>query len=227
MIIQIATFARIPEQIINIERKYRTEELYLVVSTENFEKPDKLYKDALKKVEEFYKQLGIVPKIVPVDFNNFPHMLIKLGLLMQKFSNKNNLLLNLSGGRRSTAFALMSAAILVGRSQNRNIKCCFIAEYSNKGGESLSSDIVEFDLLPSYLPDEKDIIILNEIKNGKKLVDIAQQVEIAQPTVSLRLGILSENGYLVSQGRKRKLTEMGEITLRILGVRRNQGDINE
>lgn len=221
MTIQIATFARIPEQIINIERKYRTEELYLVVSTENFEKPDKPYKDALKKVEEFYQQLGIKPKIVPVDFNNFPKMLIKLGILLQNLSDDNDLLLNLSGGRRSTAFALMSAAILVRRLQQRSMKCCFIAETSSEG-EIISSDIVEFDLLPSYLPDEKDIIILNEIKKGRKLVKIAESAEIAQPTVSLRLNVLSENGYITAEGRKREVSAMGEIVLKILDD--NQGD---
>ena len=81
MTIQIATFAGIPEQIINIERIYRTKKLYLVVSTENYNDPDKQFKEALKIVNKFYTQLGIKPNLIPVDFNNFPKMLIELGIL--------------------------------------------------------------------------------------------------------------------------------------------------
>lgn len=215
MVVQIATFARVDKHIINVEKKYRSEALYIITTKDKIEGEDKQYEAALKRVNEFYSVLGITPKITYVDFNNINSMVVVLGRLIKEIPTDKRILLNVSGARRSTAIALIMASLIIRRFEDREIKGCFIPELENESGEVKHGEPVEFDILPSYIPDRKDLIILNGVKKMKKITKIAEDASMSQPNASVRLINLTDYGYVISYKRNRELTEMGKIILEI------------
>ena len=121
MRIQIASFALVPDHIFIAERNFHTEKLILILSEENKEKQTNNNEEITTKINEvigFYEKLNIPVEKVYVNYKNFMEMTLKLARLLNTFSTNDQILLNLSGGRRSIPISLIYAGTFI----NFNLK---------------------------------------------------------------------------------------------------------
>ena len=207
MNIQVATFALFPEQIYIALGNFHTDKLILIISDENQNKSDsELNENELtvtKKIEEiinYSEDINISVEKIYVNYKNFIEMVLKLTRLINSFSEEDIILLNLSGGRRAIPIALIYAGMFAANLKGLNISCAIIPEdktYNN------------FQLLPKYIPDERDIKIMRSLSKGKSLIQLENNIGIKQPTISVRLKKLEKYGYIFIKGRNRKLTTLG------------------
>ena len=72
-----------------------------------------------------------------------------------------------------------------------------------------------FTLIPSYFPDDIDIKLMLKITKNLTLTAMETDLGIKQPTISFRLKRLEKYGYLIIDGRKRELTDIGKIIIQI------------
>ena len=132
MKIQIASFALVPEHIFIAERNFHAEKLILILSKENIDNEDKKnveINDKIKEVVEFYGKLSIHTEKLYLDYKNFMEMTLQLANLINKFSNQDEILLNLSSGRRSIPISLIYAGTFISNCRDINIKCVVIPDY--------------------------------------------------------------------------------------------------
>ncbi len=199
MRIQIASFALVPEHIYIAERNFHAEKLIVILSNENQNKDVEL---KLKEITEFYIKLNVIIEKIFVDYKNFMEMTLILANLINKFSKDDDILLNLSGARRSIPISLIYAGTFISNFKKININCVVIPE---------DKTYVPFKLLPSYLPDELDIKLLSMATQELTLINMQKSLGIKQPTISMRLKRLESHGFLNINGRKRDLTDLGRI----------------
>lgn len=209
MKIQIASFALVPEHIYIAERNFHAEKLILILSKENINNKDKKnveINDKIKEVVEFYEKMNIPTEKLYFDYKDFMGMTLKLANLINKFSNQDEILLNLSGSRRSIPISLIYAGTFISNFRDINIKCVVIPE---------DKTYTPFNLLPNYLPNEIDIKLMSNLSQNITLTNLEEYIGIKQPTISMRLKKLEEHGYVILNGRNRKLTNLGRLVVDI------------
>ena len=191
MRIQIATFALVPDHIFIAEKNFHPEKLILILSNENKDSKNEENSDVISKIKEvtnFYEKLSVPIEIVYVNYKNYIEMTLKLAKLINKFTPEDEILLNLSGGRRSIPISLIYAGTLISNFKDINIKCVVIPE---------DKTYTPFNLLPNYLPDEIDIKLISKLSEKKTLTDLEDYLGIKQPTISMRLKRLEKHGYII------------------------------
>jgi len=216
MKIQIVTFAMVPGHIFDAEKHFHTEKLILILSDENKDGTTQASKDVISNINEvthFYEKLNVPVSRVYVDYKNFIEMTFKLANVLREFEEGDEILLNLSGGRRSTSISLLYAGTFISNFKEINIKCVVIPE---------DKTYAPFNLLPNYLPDIIDIKLMSKISDKRPLTELEDYLGIKQPTISMRIKRLEKHGYLTLDGRKRQLTELGKLV-----VDSNEGNLNE
>jgi len=213
MNIQIASFALVPDQIYIAEKNYHSDKIILILSDENkieaHNKTDEKLTAVISSIDEitdFYRKLNTPIEKLYVNYKNLAEIVMKLIRLLNKFSEEDQILLNLSGGRRSIPIALIYASTIVSNYKNININCVVIPE---------DKTYRPFSLLPQYKPDEKDVVLLSKLPLKKSLTDLEKILEIKQPAISLRLKRLEKFGYVVIDGRNRELTNLGQLLVEI------------
>lgn len=213
MRIQIASFALVPEHIYIAERNFHAEKLILVLSDENKDKKNVEVESKIKEIEEFYKKLNVSIERIYVDYKNFMKMTLSMAKILNKFKPNDEVLLNLSGGRRSIPISLIYAGTLVSNFKDININCVVIPE---------DKTYEPFNLLPNYLPDSIDIKLMSKLSERKPLIDLENFLGIKQPTISMRLKQLEKHSYIILNGRDRQLTDLGYMVVDI-----NMPDLNQ
>ena len=133
-------------------------------------------------------------------------MTFKLADLLREFQEGDEILLNLSGGRRSMPISLIYAGTFISNFKDINIKCVVIPE---------DKTYKPFNLLPNYLSDSIDIKLMSKLSEKKPLTDLEDYLGIKQPTISMRLKRLERNGYIILNGRDRHLTDLGHMVVDI------------
>ncbi len=133
-------------------------------------------------------------------------MTLSLAIMVNNFTNDDEILLNLSGGRRSIPISLIYASTFISNFQDINIKCVVIPDDKTYN---------PFSLLPNHIPDEIDIKLMSRISEKVALTDLEDFLGIRQPTISIRLKKLEKHGYIVLTGRNRELTNLGKIVVDI------------
>ena len=209
MKIQIATFAGVPGHLYDAEKHFHTEKLILILSAENKDeakKENQEFISNIKEVSQFYKKLNVPVEKVYVDYKNFIEMTFKLANILRGFQEGDEVLLNLSGGRRSMPISLLYAGTFISNFKDIYIKCVVIPE---------DKTYEPFNLLPSYLPDNTDIKLMSKLSERKPLTDLENYLGIKQPTISMRLKRLEKHGYIILNGRDRKLTDLGYMVVDI------------
>ena len=199
MRIQLTPFAKVPEHIYIAEKNFHAEKLILILSDENQDKEVELF---IKEITDFYEKLKVFIEKIYVNYKNFMEMTLVLAKTINKFTPDDEILLNLSGGRRSIPISLIYAGTFISNFKEININCVVIPE---------DKTYTPFKLLPSYLPDEIDIKLLSTLKQEITLTNMQKSLGIKQPTISMRLKRLESHGYIAIDGRKRELTELGRI----------------
>ncbi len=221
MRIQIASFAMVPEHIYVAEKNFHTEKLILILSEEkNKAKGDKNDEVSTKiqEVTDFYGRINVSVEKLYINYKNFMEMTLTLAKLLKRFSPNDEILLNLSGGRRSIPISLIYASTFVSNFRDINIECVVIPE---------DKTYSPFNLLPNYLPDEIDIKLMSRISEKTTLTDLEDFLGIKQPTISMRLKKLEKHGYIVLSGRNRDLTNLGRIVVDINKSELNQKNENK
>ncbi len=209
MRIQIASFALVPDHIFIAERYFHTEKLILILSEENKEKQTNNNEEIRSKINEvigFYEKLNIPVEKIYVNYKNFMKMTLKLARILNRFSSDDQILLNLSGGRRSIPISIIYAGAFISNFKDINIKCVVIPEDKTD---------TPFNLLPNYLPDEIDINLMSKLPDNLTLTDLEKGLGIKQPTISMRLKRLEKYGYIVVNGRMRELRNLGRLMVDI------------
>ena len=203
MKIQIASFALVPEHIYIAERNFHAEKLILILSDEN---KNKDVESKIKEITEFYKKLNVLSEKIYVNYKNFMEMTLLLAKTINLFTPDDEILLNLSGGRRSIPISLIYAGTFISNFKDININCVVIPE---------DKTYTPFKLLPSYLPDEIDIKLLSTLTQEITLTNMQKSLGIKQPTISMRLKRLENHGFILINGRKRELTGLGRTVVDI------------
>ncbi|GAI97283.1 unnamed protein product [marine sediment metagenome] len=209
MRIQIASFALVPDHIFIAERNFHTEKLVLILSEENKEKQTNTSEEIFSRINEvvgFYEKLNVLVEKVYVNYKNFKETTVKLARFLNRFSSDDQILLNLSGGRRSIPFSLIYAGTFISNFKDINIKCVVIPE---------DKTYTPFNLLPNYLPDKIDINLMLKLPQNLTLTDLEKFLGIKQPTISMRLKRLKKHGFIIVKGRKRELTDLGRLIVNI------------
>ena len=206
MRIQIASFALVPEHIYIAERNFHAEKLILILSDENRDKKNIEIETKINEIEDFYKKLNVSIIRIYVDYKNFMNMTLSMAKVLSNFKPNDEVLLNLSGGRRSIPISLIYAGTLVSNFKETNIKCVVIPE---------DKTYEPFNLLPNYLPDHIDIKLMSKLSERKPLTDLESFLGIKQPTISMRLKQLEKHAYIILNGRNRHLTELGNMVVDI------------
>ena len=181
MRIQVASFALVPDHIFIAERYFHTEKLILILSEENKEKQTNTSEEIFSRINEvigFYEKLNVPVEKVYVNYKNFMEMTVKLARIINRFSSDDQILLNLSGGRRSIPISLIYAGTFISNFKDINIKCVVIPE---------DKTYTPFNLLPNYLPDEIDINLMSKLPQNLTLTELEKYLGIKQPTISMRL----------------------------------------
>lgn len=210
---QIATFALVPDHIYIAERNFHTEKLILILSDENeYEKKEEI-ESKIEEISEFYKKLNVPTEKIYVNYKHFMKMTLSLAIMVNNFTSDDEILLNLSGGRRSIPISLIYASTFISNFQDVNIKCVVIPD---------DKTYTPFNLLPNYIPDEIDIKLMSRISEKVALTDLEVYLGIRQPTISMRLKKLENHGFVILNGRERKLTELGKLIVEI-----NKQEINQ
>ncbi len=199
MRIQIASFALVPEHIYIAERNFHAEKLIVILSNENQNKDVEL---ELKEITEFYEKLNVIIEKIYVNYKNFMEMTLILVNTINNFTLDDEILLNLSGGRRSIPISLIYAGTFISNFKDININCVVIPE---------DKTYTPFKLLPSYLPDKIDIKLLSTLTQEITLTSMQNSLGIKQPTISMRLKRLESHGFIFINGRKRELTDLGRM----------------
>jgi len=145
-------------------------------------------------------------KEIYVNYKNFMEMTLLLAILVNKFTSDDEILINLSGARRSIPISLIYASTFISNFKDINIKCVVIPD---------DKTYTPFNLLPNYLPDEIDIKLMSRISKNITLTNLEEYLGIKQPTISMRLKKLEKHGYIVLTGRNRELTNLGKIVVDI------------
>ena len=210
---QIASFALVPEHIYIAERNFHAEKLILILSDENEDDKNREVESKIKEITEFYTKLNVLIERIYVNYKNFMKMTLSMATILNKFTRDDEILLNLSGGRRSIPISLIYAGTFISNFKDINIKCVVIPE---------DKTYTPFNLLPNYLPDEIDIKLMSRISKKIALTDLEDYLGIKQPTISMRLKRLEKHGYILLNGRNRELTDLGKIVVDI-----NRTDLNE
>ncbi len=216
MKIQITTFAGVPGHIYEAEKHFHTEKLILILSDENIHEANNANNEFFSNIDEitqFYKKLNIPVSKMYVNYKNFIEMTFKLANILREFRDGDEILLNLSGGRRSMPISLIYAGTFISNFKDINIKCVVIPE---------DKTYEPFNLLPNYLPDKVDIKLMSKLSEKKPLTDLEEFLGIKQPTISMRLKRLEKHGYIVLNGRNRRLTDLGHMVVDI-----NIKDLND
>jgi hypothetical protein len=209
MRIQIVTFAGVPGHIYDAEKHFHTEKLILILSDENRDETNianKEFISNIKEVTQFYKKLNVPVLRVYVNYKNFIKMTFKLANLLKEFQEGDEILLNLSGGRRAMPISLIYAGTFISNFKDINIKCVVIPE---------DKTYEPFNLLPNYIPDKIDIKLMSKLSEKKPLTDLENFLGIKQPTISMRLKRLEKQGYIILNGRNRILTDLGNMVVNI------------
>lgn len=209
MKIQIASFALVPDHIYIAEKNFHSERVILILSEENTIVDDKKNDGILTKIQEvenFYKKMNILVEKVLINYKDFMKMTLSLAKLMNGFSLKDEILLNLSGGRRAIPISLIYAGTFISNFKDINIKCVVIPE---------DKTYEPFNLIPKHIPDDTDIKLMGKIMKGLVLTDMEAYLGIKQPTISMRLKRLEKYGYIKVLGRSRELTELGNLIVEI------------
>ncbi|OLS13326.1 MAG: hypothetical protein RBG13Loki_3042 [Promethearchaeota archaeon CR_4] len=113
---------------------------------------------------------------------------------MASFPSGTKFILNASMGRRSLPVSMILAATFVRMFRKYEFEITIIPE--------LSKEILTCPLPPNQVPDDVDLGIIGYLKKGCNLSDIGKQLKIAQPTVSVRVKKLVEEGFVDQDGRK-------------------------
>ena len=72
-----------------------------------------------------------------------------------------------------------------------------------------------FNLLPQYIPDKKDVILMSKLYLKKPLTELENLLGIKQPAISLRLKKLVKFGYIFVNGRDRELSDLAKLIVKI------------
>jgi len=203
---QIASFALVPEHIYIAERNFHAEKLILILSDENEDDKNREVESKIKEITEFYTKLDVLIERIYVNYKNFMEMTLSMATILNKFTRNDEILLNLSGGRRSIPISLIYAGTFISNFKDINIKCVVIPE---------DKTYTPFNLLPNYLPDEIDIKLMSRISKKIALTNLENYLGIKQPTISMRLKRLEKHGYILLSGRNRVLTDLGKIVVDI------------
>ena len=203
---QIASFALVPEHIYIAERNFHAEKLILILSDENKDDKNREVESKIKEITEFYTKLNVIIERIYVNYKNFMEMTLSMATILNKFTRDDEILLNLSGGRRSIPISLIYAGTFISNFKDINIKCVVIPE---------DKTYTPFNLLPNYLPDEIDIKLMSRISKKIALTNLENYLGIKQPTISMRLKRLEKHGYILLSGRNRVLTDLGKIMVDI------------
>ena len=209
MKIQIVTFAGVPSHVYDAEKHFHTEKVILILSDENKDETNKANEDFISNINEvtqFYEKLNVPVLNVYVNYKNFIEMTFKLANILRKFQEGDEILLNLSGGRRSIPISLIYAGTFISNFKEISIKCVVIPE---------DKTYKPFNLLPNYLSDSIDIKLMSRLSEGKPLSDLEDYLGIKQPTISMRLKRLEKHGYIILNGRERHLTDLGHMVVDI------------
>jgi len=221
MRIQIASFALVPDHIFIAERNFHTEKLVLILSEENKEKQTNTSEEIFSRINEvvgFYEKLNVLVEKVYMNYKNFMEMTVKLARIINRFSSDDQILLNLSGGRRSIPISLIYAGTFISNFKDINIKCVVIPE---------DKTYTPFNLLPNYLPDEIDVNLMSKLPQNLTLTDLEKYLGIKQPTISMRLKRLEKHGFITVKGRERDLTVLGRLMVDINNLEINTiGEVN-
>jgi len=203
---QIASFALVPEHIYIAERNFHAEKLILILSDENKDDKNREVESKIKEITEFYTKLNVNIERIYVNYKKFMEMTLSMATILNKFTRDDEILLNLSGGRRSIPISLIYAGTFISNFKDINIKCVVIPE---------DKTYTPFNLLPNYLPDEIDIKLMSRISKKIALTNLENYLGIKQPTISMRLKRLEKHGYILLSGRNRVLTDLGKIVVDI------------
>ncbi len=209
MKIQIATFAGVPSHIYDAEKHFLTEKLFLILSVENKDdnyEENQEFISNINEVSHFYEKLNVPVMKVYVNYKNFIEMTFKLTNLLREFQEGDDILLNLSGGRRSMPISLIYAGTFISNFKDINIKCVVIPE---------DKTYEPFNLLPNYLPDSIDVKLMSKLSEKKPLTELEELLGIKQPTISMRLKRLEKYKYIILNGRERNLTDLGYMVVDI------------
>ena len=128
MNIQVATFALFPEQIYIASANFQTDRLLLILSDESLNKSKSDLTESelavLEKIDavvKYSKDINILVEKFYVTYKNFIEMVLKLTRLINSFSEEDQILLNLSGGRRAMPLALVYAGMFASNLKGLNI----------------------------------------------------------------------------------------------------------
>ena len=215
MKIQIVTFAGVPEHIYDAEKHFHTEKLILILNDENKDETNKANEEFILNIIEitqFYEKLNVPVMKVYVNYKNFIEMTFKLANILREFQEGDEILLNLSGGRRSMPISLIYAGTFISNFKDINFKCVVIPE---------DKTYEPFNLLPNYLPDSIDVKLMSKLSEKKPLTELEEFLGIKQPTISMRLKRLEKHEYIILNGRERNLTDLGCMVVDI-----NVSDLN-
>ena len=207
MRIQIASFAGVPDQIYIADKNFNANKLILVLSDENINSIDSSNQEFIlniKEVSDFCQKMNITVEKVYVNYKNFTEMTLTFAKMISRFKRGDEILLNLSGGRRSMPISLIYAGTFISNFKDINIKCVIIPE---------DRTYKPFNLLPNYLPDETDLKLMSKLSQEKALTDLEDFLGIKQPTISMRLKRLEKHGYVFLNGRERELTDLGNMVV--------------
>ncbi len=209
MRIQIASFALVPEHIYIAERNFHAEKLILILSEENKNAQGSSGDEVVAKIQEvkeFYGKMNILVEEFYLNYKDFMEMTSLLAQLLMRFSSVDEILLNLSGGRRSIPISLIYAGTFISNFKAINIKCVVIPE---------DKTFSPFNLFPNYLPDKVDLKLMSRISNKTSLTNLEDYLGIKQPTISMRLKKLELHGYVIINRRNRRLSDLGQLVVDI------------
>ena len=103
--------------------------IILILSDENNIEKNEINNEKLKavissidEITDFYRKLNITVEKIYVNYKNFIEMVLRFTRLLEVFSEEDQILLNLSGGRRTIPIALIYASTILSNYKNITIK---------------------------------------------------------------------------------------------------------
>ncbi len=194
-IVQMATVHASPDPVFLQERKMRSDYCILIAS-EDVKETDQQQKreNTIASIKEFYAKVTVPVEVILLQSTKLRENIVEIGKKMTSFQPGTKFILNASMGRRSLPVSMILAATFVRLFRKYNFEIVINPENTK--------EMLTCPLPPQQMPDEKDLGILLHLQQGRSLSEIGKKLKMAQPTVSVRVKKLVEEGFVDQDGRK-------------------------
>ncbi len=195
IIVQMATVHALPDPVFLQERKTRSDHCVLIASEDVDDANQQEKREiTITSIKEFYAKVAVPVDVLYLKSTKLRENIVEIGKKMTTFPPGTKFILNASMGRRSLPISMILAATFVRLFREYDFEIVINPEKTN--------EMLTCPLPPHQMPDKKDLGIISHLQQGRSLTDIGKELNMAQPTVSVRVKKLVDEGFVDQDGRK-------------------------